>query len=162
MRRHGFLRLTLPAAALAALFACKKTPATPTRTIEFTLTATPNPTVGALCTGCGAGSTERESLSTITIRETGGAGGTVTSIAIALRESGTNTLITQGEFDASAVTSLAGSNRVAANGSLAVRCGVHYPPAQQGKAATLTYTVRVTDDRGNSVSHDLVVTVTTT
>jgi len=156
--RNMFVRLT-PMAMLLGLIACKGT-TTPTRTLDFSLTASPNPTTGALCTGCGAGSTERESLSTITIRETGGAGGTVTSIAMVLRESGTNALITQGEFDAAAVASLAGSNRVEANGTLAVRCGVHYPPSQQGKAATLTYAVRVTDDRGNSVSHDIIVGVT--
>lgn len=136
-------------------------PTTPTATLAFSLTAATGSIAGALCTGCGAGSTEREAKTTITIRETGGAAGTVTSIAMVLRDSA-NAVIAQGEFDGAAVTSLAGSNRVAANGSLNVLCGVHYPATQQGKAGTLTYTVRVTDDRGNVVSHDLVVTVSAT
>jgi len=33
--------------------------------------------------------------------------------------------------------------------------GVHYPREQAGKAATLTYTVRVRDDRGKDLSREI-------
>lgn len=156
-----FFTLGLVLAALGCGGTSSGGPTTPTATLAFSLSAATGSIAGAVCTGCGAGSTDRESKTTITIRETGGAAGTVTSVAMVLRD-GASAVITQGEFDGAAVTSLAGSNRVAASGSLNVLCGVHYPAAQQGKTGTLTYTVRVTDDRGNVVSHDLVVTVSAT
>lgn len=153
----------LIAAAIAAGAGCgTASPTAPTATLAFTLSASPNSITGVLCAGCGAGSTDRESKTTIAIAETGGAAGTVTSIAMVLRENGSNLVIAQGEFDAAAVTQLAGSNHVAARGTLNVTCGVHYAASEQGKAATLTYTVRVVDDRGNTVTHDVVVAVTTT
>ena len=72
---------------------------------------------------------------------------------MALRENGTNASIAAGEFDASAIVQLAGSSRSATGGTLVVRSvGVRYPREQAGKAATLTYTVRVRDDRGNDLS----------
>jgi hypothetical protein len=39
---------------------------------------------------------------------------------------------------------------------------VHYPREQGGRSATLTYTVRITDERGNQVSRDLAVPVSAT
>jgi hypothetical protein len=149
------------AGLILAALGCGGTTTSPDATLAFSLSASPAAVAGALCTGCGAGSTDRESKTTIAIRETGGAAGTVTSIAMVLRDSA-NAVITQGEFDSGGVASLAGTSRLAANGTLNVLCGVHYPAAQQGKAATLTYTVRVTDDRGNVVTHDLAVTVNAT
>lgn len=154
------VRTLVTIAALATL-ACGRS-ASPSATLAFSLTASPSPTSGGLCAGCGAGSTERESKTTITIRETGGVAGTVTSIAMVLREDGTNAVITQGEFDAAAVAQMAGTNRLAANGTLAVLCGVHYPPAQQGRVATLTYTVQVRDDRGTLLTRDIAVSITST
>jgi len=50
---------------------------------------------------------------------------------------------------------------VPARGALNVRCGVHYPAGQAGKSAILTYTVRVTDDRGNQVAQTVAVATTT-
>jgi hypothetical protein len=157
----GFAGRCFTLGLVVAALGCGRTPISPEATLAFSLSATPAAIAGALCTGCGAGSTDRESKTTISIRETGGAAGTVSSIAMVLRDSA-NAVITQGEFDAGGVASLAGTSRVAAGGTLNVLCGVHYPAAQQGKAATLTYTVRVTDDRGNVVTHDLVVTVSAT
>jgi hypothetical protein len=141
---------------------CGEPPTGPFATLDFTLTANPNPATGALGTSCGPLVGERESKTTITIRETGGAAGTVTSVAMVLRENGSNAVIAQGEFDGAGIAQLAGTNRVTANGTLNVLCGVHYPPAQQGKAATLTYTVRVTDDRGSVASREIVVSITAT
>lgn len=125
------------------------------------VTASPSPIAGAPCTGCGAGSTDRESATTLTIQETAGVAATVLAIEMTLREQGTNAIIASGSFDGAAVTQLAGSNRVAARGTLNVRCGVHYAAGQGGKAAVLTYVVRVTDEKGNQVAQTLAVTAAT-
>jgi hypothetical protein len=131
----------------------------PSPALAFTVTANPSPASGGLCTGCGAGSTEREVLTTLTLRETGGGTGSVTSIALVLRENGTNAVLAQGEFDAAAVTQLAGSNRLTANGTLAIPIGVHYGPGHQGKVATWAFTIRLTDGQGRVVSEDITVPV---
>ncbi len=149
----------------AMLTACGGSTAAPsTGSAAFTLTAAPNPITGASCQGCGAQSTDREAVTNLTIQETGGVGGTVTGIDVALREAGTTTLIgTSGTFDSAAVASLAGSSRLAANGTLVVRSvGTHYARELAGKSATLTLTVHVADDRGNQVSRDLAVPVSAT
>jgi hypothetical protein len=125
------------------------------------VTATPSPITGAPCTGCGAGSTDREAATTLAIQETAGVAATVTAIEMTLREQGTNAVIASGSFESAAIGQLAGSNRVAGRGTLTVHCGVHYPVGQGGKAAVLTYVVRVTDDKGNQVAQTLAVTAAT-
>ena len=157
MRSRLLVRLVLPI-VLIVVAGCG--PTGPSPALTFTVTANPTSVNGGICTGCGAGSTEREVRTTLTVRETGGATGTVTSIALALRENGSNALLAQGEFDAAAVTQLAGSNRLSANGTLAIPVGMHYAPAHQGKVATWTFTIRVTDSQGRVVSQDIAVAVT--
>ena len=125
------------------------------------VTATPATIAGAPCAGCGAGSTDREAVTTLSIQETAGVAATVTAIEMTLREQGTNAVIASGSFDSAAVAQLAGSNRIAARGALNVRCGVHYAADQAGKSAVLTYVVRVTDEKGNQVSQALAVPATT-
>jgi hypothetical protein len=147
---------------LAGGTACGGSPPGPSPTLDFTLSASPNPITGTACAGCGSGSTDRESATTLTIRETGGVAGTVTAIGMVLRETGSNATIAQGEFNSAAIVQLAGSNRVAANGAIAVPCGVHYPAAQQGRSGTLTFTVRVIDERGNVTTRELAVAVSAT
>ena len=147
----------------AAIIACGSgSPSSPSPpSAAITVSASPSPIAGGPCTGCGAGSTDREALTTLAIQETGGVGGAVTLIDMSLREQGTNVVIGAGSFDGAAVTQLAGSNRLTARGTLNVRCGVHYAGAQAGKAAMLTYVIRVTDDRGNQVSQSIAVSTTT-
>jgi hypothetical protein len=142
--------------------ACGNSPGGPDPVLAFTLTATPSPIVGAACTGCGAGSTDRESRTTIAIRETGGATGNVTAMAMTLRENGTNAVIAQGEFDAAGITQMVGTTQLPAAGTLNVPCMIHYPLAQQGKVATLTCTVRVRDSRGATVTNEIAVPVSAT
>ncbi|HSS22654.1 MAG TPA: DUF4214 domain-containing protein [Pyrinomonadaceae bacterium] len=126
------------------------------------LAANPNPIAGRVCTGCGAGSTDRESVTNLTIHEVGGVGGTITSIAMELRENGTNTLLAGGSFDGDAVGFFTGTNRLQANATLiAQEVGVHYAQGLGGRAATLTFTVFVTDDLGNHVTQTLSVPATT-
>ena len=129
----------------------------------ISVSASPGTIAGAACAGCGAQSTDREAVTQLTIQETGGVAGSVSGIDMTLRETGTNAVIASGSFDSAAVGALAGSSRVAANGSLTVRSvGVHYAREQSGKAATLTFTVRFRDDLGNNVSRDLAVPVSVT
>jgi hypothetical protein len=130
----------------------------------ISVTATPSTIAGRVCAGCGAQSTDREAVTQLTIQETGGVAATVTAIGVALRENGTNAPIGGGgEFDSAAIVSFAGTSRLGAGGSLVIRdIGVHYPSQQAGKAGTLTFSVRIRDDSGNTVSRDLAVAVSVT
>jgi len=159
MRTPGQILAVTLTATLAACGSDTGNPNSPS--IAITVSANPAQITGALCTGCGAGSTDREALTTLQIQETAGAAGTVTVIDMSLREQGTNDVIGAGSFDAAAIAQIAGSNRVPARGTLNVRCGVHYPAGQAGKSAILTYTVHVTDDRGNQVTQTVAVAATT-
>jgi len=156
------MRIVLACAIVTAAAGCGSsgTPTGPS-SASVTVTANPSQVTGAPCTGCGAASTDREVLTTLSIQETAGVGGNVTAIEMTLRETATGAVITSGSFDAGAVTQLAGSSRVPAHGTLSVRCGVHYPAAQAGRAAALTYVIRVTDDRGNQLSQTVTVSATT-
>jgi hypothetical protein len=157
MRIFGYVS----AAALAAVLAgCGSEPPT-SPSIAITVSANPAQITGGVCAGCGAGSTDREAVTRLQIQETAGVAGTVTLIDMSLREQGTNAVIGAGSFDSGGVAQLAGSSRVPARGTLNVPCGVHYPAAQAGKSAILTYTVRVTDDRGNQATQTIAVTTTT-
>lgn len=162
MRTPGPLIFLLGVAAGAA--ACGSgTPEGPTVTVAvFTVSANPSQVAGIVCTRCGAGSTDRESVTTLTIQEIAGVAGVVTLIDMTLREAGTNAVIAAGSFDGAAVTQLAGTNRIAARGSLNVQqVGVHYAADQGGKSAVLTYIVRFTDDRGNQTSQTITVSTVT-
>lgn len=126
------------------------------------LSANPNPITGGPCGGCGQGSTDREATTDLTMQETAGVGGTVTSIAMELRENGTNALLASGSFDGDAVKFFAGTNRLQGNASLvAHNIGVHYAQNLGGRSAALTYTVSLIDDLGNQVTQALSVPVTT-
>jgi hypothetical protein len=123
------------------------------------VTVAASPPQSAVCTGCGAGSTDREVTATLTIQETAGVAATVTAIEVSLRDQ-TNAVIASGTFDGAAVTQLAGSNRVPARGTLGVRVGVHYGAGQAGRAGMMSYTVRVSDERGNQLSQVVTAPVT--
>jgi hypothetical protein len=141
-----------------ALSNCGSNPGGPSPNLAFALTASPNPIAGVLCTGCGAGSTDREAATTLTIREIGGAAGTVTLITLTLRNTATGAVVAQGELNAAAIAA-SGSTLVPANGALDVRVGVHYPASEQGRPGTLTCVVRVLDNSGSAVTQQIVVPV---
>src|SRR5262249_3996306 len=147
-----------------ALAACSKpSPSSPTTSAALDVTANPNPIASRVCTGCGAGSIDREAVAQLTIRETAGVAATVTARAGALPDNAGGAIIASGEFDEAGVTALAGASRLPAQGTLVARdVGVHYAAAQAGRAATLTFTVRIRDDRGNTLSRDLAVPVPST
>ena len=135
---------------------------TPSPVVAIQVTASPSPVSGVLCTGCGAGSTDREVLTTIAIQEIGGAAATVVSIEMSLAETGTGSVIGSGAFNTAAVQQLAGSTRVAANGRLSVPIGMHYLSDLGGRVANWRVTVTVRDDRGNESSATLTIPVTST
>jgi hypothetical protein len=134
-------------------------PNSPSPILAFNVTASPNPIVGVVCAGCGAGSTDREAATTLSIRETGGASGTVTSILMILRNTATAAVVAQGELTAAAIAQTPGSGQLAANGTVGIQVGVHYPSSEQGRAGALTLTVRVTDSRGTVATQEILVPV---
>jgi hypothetical protein len=123
------------------------------------VSANPPQIAGVLCTGCGAGSTDREASTTLTIRETGGADITLSAVEMTLRDQ-SNAVIASGTFDAAAIAQIAGSTRIAAGGSVTMAAGVHYPGSNVGRTGTLTYIVRATDARGTQISQTLAVPAT--
>lgn len=145
---------------IAVLFSAACGSPTSSATIAFTLTANPNPIAGALCTGCGSGSTDRWSITVLTVTETAGVAGNVTSVAMTLRDA-SGAVVAQGEFDAAGVTQLAGgSNRLAARGTLVIsNVGPHYAAAFAGRPGTLTFVVKATDEKGNQITNELAVPV---
>lgn len=134
----------------------------PSPIVAIQVTASPGQVSGAVCTGCGTGSTDREVVTTIAIQETGGAPATVVSVEMSLTESGTNSVMASGTFNTTAVQQLAGSTRVAGNGRLHVPISLHYASELGGRAASWRVTVTVRDDRGNETSATLTIPVTST
>ncbi len=155
-------RLVWPFVTALLFAACGSSTSTaPSGTTPATLIldAAPNPATSDVCSGCGSGSTDREVQTALTIRETAGVGVGIDAIDMTLRDQATNGVIASGTFDAAAVTQLAGTSRIPARGTLIVRCSVHYPAAQAGAAASFMLTVRATDERGNRLSPNTLVTV---
>ncbi|HET9371456.1 MAG TPA: hypothetical protein VFO19_14450 [Vicinamibacterales bacterium] len=145
---------------LAAVVACGSTPGPSSTPAVIEVIANPAAVAGTTCTGCGAGGDERQAVTTLTIRETAGTGGTIAAIVMTLRETGTDAIVAQGEFDQTAVTQIAGSARVPGSGSRTVpNVGPHYPATFAGRAGTLTFTVRLRDDLGNDIARDVSVPV---
>lgn len=91
-------------------------PARPSRVVKVSLTASPNPIMGRVC-ACGPGSTDHESVTTLTIKENGFGSATVTSIAVSLKDVSGN-IVAAGQFNSDGVNALAGSNRLLNNASL--------------------------------------------
>jgi hypothetical protein len=113
---------------------------------------TPNPIAGVLCTGCGPLSGEREVLASVTVTETGGGAGSVTTLTVTLRDSA-GAVAANVEFDAVSITQAAGgSNRLSARGQITFPTGVHYPAAFLGRSGSLTLTVRAVDGAGAPVN----------
>jgi hypothetical protein len=135
---------------------------TPSPIVAIQVTASPSQVSGAVCTGCGAGSTDREVATAIAIQETGGAPATVVSIEMSLTDSGTNAVIASGTFDTAAVQQLADSARLPGNGRLSVPISMHYAADLGGRAGSWRVTVTVRDDRGNDTSGTLTIPVTST
>lgn len=126
------------------------------------LSASPNPLRLTACTPLLC-SSEHRFLATgdVTVTESAGVGGRVDLIRATLRRDATNATLADAEFDAANVNSHAGSTRLSASGRLVItNIGVALVTDPGAQAMTLTFTVQVTDDRGNRVTQTLAVPVT--
>ncbi len=153
-------------AVLAGLLLCGcgsgDGPVSPVGSAALTLEMAPDPLAEAICpaSACGSEAGQLYSVGTLTLRETGGLGGRVDSIAMVQRAAG-GAIQGAGQFDADAVAALAATNRFAANGLLSIPdIGVHYERSLGGLPASLTVTVRATDEGGHSVTAAIEVPVT--
>lgn len=125
--------------------------------------ANPNPIVAGLCGGCGQGSTDREATTDLTIKEDTNKACTFNSIGMVLTENGSGAVIASGSFDGSAVSFFTGTTSLPASGGLVANAvGVHYAASFAGRAATLRYTVTITDNNSQQTrTLTLAVQVTT-
>lgn len=166
MKQAQFTRHLAPLLFVAAMLssACGSSPAGPSNPsagppLAIMVTAAPNPNTGHLCTGCGPLSTEREVTATITVAETGGGAGSVTTLTVTLRDSA-GAVAANVEFDAASITQAAGgSNRLSALGRLTFPTGVHYSTSFLGRPGSLTLGVRAVDGSGGTVTAQVVVPV---
>lgn len=166
MKQARFTSQLAPLLFMAATLssACGSSPAGPSNApsgppLAIAVTAAPNPNSGHLCTGCGPLTTEREVTATLTVTETGGGTGAITTLTVTLRDSA-GVVAANVEFDAASITQAAGgSNRLSALGRLTFTTGVHYPTSFLGRSGSLTLGVRAVDGSGAAVTAEVVVPV---
>jgi hypothetical protein len=153
------MRTVLGAALLSMLGGCGSDSS---GSAALSLSVSPNPIQEGPCpvAHCGPLPNQSEATGTLRVRETGGVGLGLTAVAMTLRADGSGAVVAAGQHDAAAITQLAGTARVEANGELGVPLGVHYDVAAGGQPATLTLTVSGTDDRGHSLTGATTVPVT--
>jgi hypothetical protein len=125
------------------------------------LSASPNPIHEIACppSDCGSLAGQDEATTTVTVTESAGVGVEVTRVSMVLALVSTGAVMASGTFDGNAIASLAGSNRVAAHGQLAIPVGVHYDQSLAGRPSTLTVTATATDDHGHDVSATVAASV---
>jgi hypothetical protein len=131
-------------------------------TAAITITVEPNPVVIRLA--CLATTPPPDiclaSLDpTITITETGGVGGRVESIEVGIRNLGTGVDEQRITLGSDWLRAQAGTDRIEANGRIAVRPVVSGYPVRRTAASSLAFTisVRFVDDRGNVVTQSVQV-----
>ena len=127
----------------------------------ITVVATPPSWVAGPCppAHCGSLMGELEVTGTLTVSESAGIGADVVAIDIQLLDA-TGAVLGTPSYDAAAVATFAGTTRIAGRGSLTIPgVGVHFPPA--GRPASLRFTVRARDDRGNLVTAAAINVVVT-
>lgn len=94
---------------------------------------------------------------TIVVRETAGLGGNIDSIDLFSARNGAvySTL----NLNPSQIAQFAGTNHVAASGSLSVPLSLLYSTPDGGKERTTAVFVRFTDDKGNAFTQSVTVNV---
>ncbi len=129
-------------------------PASPSGQAVLSLSLAPNPLLEAVCprSACGVATGQLYAVGTLTIRETAGVAGRIDVVSMTQRTVA-GTVMASGQFDASAIAALAGTNRFAPNGSVTIPAvGVHYDQALGHVEATLTVVVQTTDENGHALS----------
>jgi hypothetical protein len=123
------------------------------------LALTPDPIQEAPCPAshCGTLTGQLEAAGSLRIQEIGGASAEITALEMTLVASGAT--VASGTFDAQAITSEAGTNRVAANGQLTVPVSVHFDQVSGGRAGTFMVVVSATGAGGHTLSKSASVPV---
>ncbi len=125
-------------------------------TAALTLSMDPNPLQEGVCEACGAG--QLASGGTLTITETNGVAVNITEIDVS--QSSDNGPQASGSYSASQVEAAAGSDEVAADGSLVMPgVGLYYDESLGFVPAVFTVAVQATDTNGHTVSASLAVQV---
>ncbi len=150
---------TNPSASTEDASAAVVTSAASSPKAAVTLAVSPNPVLSTF----GAPGTPRQASWQIVLRETGGLGATVNFVNATLRDAATGVLAEpQGVISQSAsdVQAVAGSNHLAAGGSLSVPEVVAFSVASGPTAlGRLEVTVQLTDDDGNVIGAAATVPV---
>jgi hypothetical protein len=132
------------------------TPTVPSVTrAALTLTVDPNPVVATLNTLTGAVSAPYK----ITITETGGLGGELVFVTSSVYDPATGKQVGLTYYDSADLVVYVGSKRVEPNGTLVVPQAASYTLPNLSKAANLTVSVQLKDDRQNLVNVSLLVKI---
>jgi hypothetical protein len=148
-----FLSATL--ALIAPLPACNDSPTAPGDALNAVLTVTVNPnpiTPDVFTTGF-------RIRYTVTITETAGVGGEFEVVNSTLFDEATGLQVALNSYDAADMVVFVGSKRLEPLASVDVPKVIDYVTPGGTSAATLTVSVRLKDDRGNTINQGLLVHV---
>jgi hypothetical protein len=149
---------SIPLGGCAASSPVEPTPSPTPASASVSLSVSPNP-VTATETDDPKTPLRADWVVTIT---SAGAGGTVNFVNATLRDAETGALpdpTGRLSLDGPDIAAQAGTNRVAAGGSLRVAQGLDYAPPIDSRRGNLLVTVQLTDDLGNVVSRSATVAV---
>lgn len=123
---------------------------------QWNVTASPSPIIA----GGGGYGYQYSADFTVTVKETsGGVGGNVNFVNATIRNDTTGVELGTINFSATEIIDQAGSNHVAARGTLNIPLGFYYTLAWGGRQATLTIAIQLADDRGNVTNRSLELKV---
>jgi len=130
------------------------TPSAPTAAV-FVITETPNPIVAS----AGSNGFQFAAVFSLAIVESAGMGGNVNFINVTLRDTTTGGEGTH-NFSANAIIASAGTNHIAARGTLNIpNLGVFYTLPLGGRQATMTIVVQLGDDAGHTTNQTATVQI---
>jgi hypothetical protein len=146
------------AVTLLAFTGCggKDDPTAPTPTAAvFNVTQSPNPIIA----GTGSQGFQYTAAFTISVTESAGVGGNVNFVNVTLRNVTTGVELNTVNFTATDVFNRAGTNHIAAKGTLNIPLSVIYSLALGGRQATMTIAVQIGDDAGHTTNQSFTVSV---
>jgi len=144
-------RFAVVAAVLVAGCGGESNPVAPTAAPRAALVVS----VNAEPVAAGSDPTTHLARWAVVIRETAGVGGAVNLVNVTLRDADSGARPLRGNqviLDASLVAARAGSNRVAAEGSLTVPESVEFTLSAGGTKIVISAAVQLTDDNGHVVT----------